>query len=150
MSVDKKQIWLDGRLIEVSDDVYAAYMQGDRKIRYFEADLKVERTVFNEDGTIKKVIPSREDSLDRLMDDNAEQYADESESVEDIVFRKITADAVHLAIARLTENEQQLIVSLFFEEKTERDYAAELGISQPAVHKQKNKILKKLKSFFEN
>lgn len=42
-----------------------------------------------------------------------------------------------------------MIVALFFEEKTERELAAVLGISQPAVHKQKNKILKKLKTFLE-
>lgn len=149
MNADRKKIWINGQFIEVTDEVYAAYMKGDRKIRYFETDLKVERIVLNEDGAIEKIIPSREDSLDRLMDDNAAQYADESESVENIVFRRITTAALRLAIAQLTEKERDLIVSLFFNEKTERECAVELGISQPAVHKQKNKILKKLKFFLK-
>ena len=40
-SVDagKKRIWVRGQFIEVTDEVYAAYMQGDRKMRYFENDL---------------------------------------------------------------------------------------------------------------
>ncbi|MEG0691783.1 MAG: sigma factor-like helix-turn-helix DNA-binding protein [Oscillospiraceae bacterium] len=84
------------------------------------------------------------------MDDNAVQYADEKESVEDIVFHKITAKSLHIAISKLSVDERELIVSLFFTERTERDCAAELGISQPAIHKQKNKILKKLKLFLEN
>lgn len=150
MNADKKQIWVNGQFVEVTEKVYAAYIQGDRKIRYFETDLKVERTLLNKDGTIKQVIPSREDSLDRLMDDNAEQYADEKESVEDIVFWKITSEALHTALSKLTADERKLIISLFFEEKTERECAAKLGISQPAVHKQKNKILKKLKLFLKN
>lgn len=71
MDADKKQIWIKGQLIEVSEEVYAAYVQGDRKMRYFESDLKTERILLNEEGQVVRVIPSREDSLDRLMDDNA-------------------------------------------------------------------------------
>ena len=37
----------------------------------------------------------------------------------------------------------------FFEKMTEREVAHSLGISQPAVHKKKNKILNKLKHFLE-
>lgn len=149
MDADKKRVWVSGQYIEVTDAVYDAYMKGDRKIRYFENDLKTERVLMDTDGRIKQIIPSREDSLDRLMDDNAEQFTDHHESVEDMVLRKISAEKLYQALAELSETERELIVALFFEEKTERELAAVLGISQPAVHKQKNKILKKLKTFLE-
>jgi len=149
MDADKKRVWVSGQYIEVTDAVYDAYMKGDRKIRYFENDLKTERVLMDTDGHIKQIIPSREDSLDRLMDDNAEQFTDRHESVEDMVLRKISAEKLYQALAELSEKERELIVALFFEEKTERELAAVLGISQPAVHKQKNKILKKLKTFLE-
>lgn len=149
MNADKKQIWIKGQLIEVSEEVYAAYMQGDRKMRYFESDLKTERILLDENGQIIRVIPSREDSLDRLMDDNAGQFADSHESVEDMVLRRISIEEVHEALVQLTEKERQLIDALYFQELTERDAAAMLGISQPAVHKQKMRILKKLKNFLE-
>lgn len=84
MDADKKRLWVSGQFIEVTDEVYDAYMKGDRKMRYFESDLKTERFLMDENGQIRQVIPSREDSLDRLMDDNAEQFADRHESVEDI------------------------------------------------------------------
>lgn len=74
MDADKKKIWVSGQTIEVTDAVYEAYMKGDRKMRYFENDLKAERILLDEDGQIKQIILSREDSLDRLMDDNAEQW----------------------------------------------------------------------------
>lgn len=149
MDADKKQIWLNGRLIEVTETVYAAYMQGDRKIRYFEADLKVERTIYNADGSIKGIVPSREDSLDRLMDDNAEQFADDSESVEELALRNITYDALHIAMSQLAEDERRLIVALFFNGKTEREYAESLGVYRNAVHKRKMRILEKLKKLLE-
>lgn len=150
MDADKKRIWVSGQTIEVTDEVYDAYMKGDRKMRYFENDLKTERIFLDEDGQIKQIILSREDSLDRLMDDNAEQLSDRHESVEDMVLRKISVERLHTALSTLSEKERELIETLFFEEKTERDVASAMGISQPAVHKQKNKILKKLKLFLEN
>ena len=150
MDADKKKIWVSGQTIEVTDAVYEAYMKGDRKMRYFENDLKAERILLDEDGQIKQIILSREDSLDRLMDDNAEQFSDRHESVEDMVLRKVSVERLHTALSTLSEKERELIETLFFEEKTERDVASAMGISQPAVHKQKNKILKKLKLFLEN
>ena len=36
MDADKKRIWIRGQYVEVTDEVYRAYMQGDRKMRYFE------------------------------------------------------------------------------------------------------------------
>ena len=150
MDADKKRLWVSGQFIEVTDEVYDAYMKGDRRMRYFESDLKTERFLMDENGQIRQVIPSREDSLDRLMDDNAEQFADRHESVEDMVLRRISIERLYKALDRLTEKERKLIEALFFEEMTEREVAHSLGISQPAVHKQKNKILKKLKLFLEN
>ena len=120
-------------------------MQGDRKMRYFETDLKTERTILAEDGTVQRVIPSREDSLDRLMDDNARQFSDAGESVEDAVLRKMAEDELHRALEKLTDEEYALVYALFFEGKTERAYAKELDVSQVAVHKKKQRILKKLK-----
>ena len=145
MDDNKRKLWVNGQFIEVSEEVYQVYMQGDRKMRYFETDLKTERTILAEDGTVQRVIPSREDSLDRLMDDNARQFSDAGESVEDAVLRKIAEDELHRALEKLTDEEYALVYALFFEGKTERDYAKELGVSQVAVHKKKQRILKKLK-----
>ena len=150
-SVDagKKRIWVRGQFVEVTDEVYTAYMRGDRKMRYFEADLKSERPVYGSNGEIKQVLPSREDSLDRLMEENARQFAAAAESVEDVVIRKLAVDKLHTALMQLTKEERDFICALFFDEKTESDVAKALGVSQQAVHKRKNRILKKLKNFFE-
>ena len=149
MEADKKRIWIRGQYVEVTDEVYRAYMQGDRKMRYFENDLKTERFVLGKEGQVVQIIPSREDSLDRLVDENARQFSDEQESVESVVLLKLEVDRLHTALSLLTPEERALIQALFFDERKESELAVELGISQPAVYKRKMKILKKLKIFLE-
>ena len=149
MDADKKKIWIRGQFVEVTDEVYRAYMQGDRKMRYFENDLKTERFVLGKDGQVVQIIPSREDSLDRLVDENAQQFSDEQESVESMVLHKLKVDKLHTALSQMAPEDQVLIQALFFEERTESELAAALGISQPAVYKRKIKILKKLKIILE-
>ena len=97
-----------------------------------------------------QIIPSREDSLDRLVDENAQQFPDEQESVESVVLHKLEVDRLHTALSLLTPEERALIQALFFEESSESELAAALGISQPAVYKRKMKILKKLKLLLES
>lgn len=149
MDKDKRKIWIAGQFIEVTEEIYQVYMQGDRKMRYFETDLKIERTILDESGRIQQIIPSREDSLDRLVEDNARQFEDTRESVEDAVLRKMAEDDLRRALTKLTDEEYALVYALFYEGRTERDYAKELGVSQVAVHKRKQRILKKLKGILK-
>ena len=149
MDADKKRIWIRGQYVEVTREVYLAYMQEERKMRYFEHDLKTERLVRGENGQIEQVIPSREDSLDRLVDENAQQFSDDHEDVESRVLQHLEVDRLHIALSKLEPQELALIQALFFEERTESEIATELGISQPAVYKRKMKILRKLKFFLE-
>ena len=149
MDKDKRKLWIAGQFIEVTEKIYQVYMQGDRKMRYFETDLKIERTILDESGRIQQIIPSREDSLDRLVEDNARQFEDTRESVEDAVLRKLAEDDLRRALTKLTDEEYALVYALFYEGRTERDYAKELGVSQVAVHKRKQRILKKLKEILK-
>lgn len=64
-------------------------------------------------------------------------------------FDKLEVDKLHTALAMLTPEEQALIQALFFEEKTERQYAEELGVYRNAIHVRKTKTLKKLKKLLE-
>ena len=114
MDADKKRIWIRGQFVEVTDEVYRAYMQGDRKMRYFENDLKTERFVLGKEGQVVQIIPSREDSLDRLVDENAQQFSDEQESVESVVLHKLEVDRLHTALSLLTPEERALIQGLYY------------------------------------
>lgn len=113
MDKDKRKLWIAGRFIEVTEAVYQVYMQGDRKMRYFETDLKIERTILDENGRIQRVIPSREDSLDRLVEDNARQFEDPRESVEDAVLRRLAEDDLRRALTKLTDEEYALLKTAY-------------------------------------
>ncbi len=67
-----KKYLLNGTFVEVSDKVYAYLKKSDRKIRYFEEDLKVERYIIDSEKAKVTIIPSREDSIDRMMEFGAD------------------------------------------------------------------------------
>ena len=57
---------------------------------------------------------------------------------------------LYRAILCLSEDDRYLIVQLYFEERTERCLAKELGCSQNAVNKRRQNILKRLRHLIEN
>ena len=140
-----KQLWINGEYVDVTDEIYTVYFKGQRKMSYFEKDLKSERVIKDKSGDIKKIIPSREDSLDRLLSDNKRQFSDDNESVESVVQMNNEIDKLHNALNQLSADEWAIIKMLFYDEMSERDTAKVLGISQVAVNKRKHRILKKLK-----
>lgn len=76
-----------------------------------------------------------------------EVAVDEAQDVETQVLMRLDSAAVREALIQLDEESYRLIWELYLaaERKTERELAQILGVSQNAVNKQKNKILKSLK-----
>ena len=133
---------------EAKEEVINLLRTTERKMQYQEYDLKTAQTVINQKDQNIITIPSREDSLERLADQEL-QFAGESESVEETVLRRLRYEQLHKAISLLSDDERELVDRLFFQGQTEREAAAEMGIYRNAVHKRKNRILEKLKSFLE-
>ena len=117
-------------------------------MQYQEYDIKAERTVIDHKTQTVLVIPSREDSYERLVELD-EQFEAENKT-EETVIQKIVYEQLHHAISLLSEDEQYLIKQLFFEERTERELAEELNVYRNAIHKRKNRILSKLKNILKN
>ena len=133
---------------EAKEEVINLLRTTERKMQYQEYDLKTEQTVINQENQTIITIPSREDSLERLADQEM-QFVGQSESVEETVLRWLQYAQLHKAISRLSDDERELVDRLFFQGQTEREAAAEMGIYRNAVHKRKNRILEKLKNFLE-
>ena len=76
-----------------------------------------------------------------------EVVADETQDVEQEVIERMRAETVRKALSQLDAASYQLINSLYLapQQKTEREIAQDLGLSQNAVNKRKKKILKTLK-----
>ena len=112
---------------EASEEVIAVLRASERKMQYMEYDLKHEQTKIDAENQKVTVIPSREDSYERLAE-IAVQFAGEAPSPE---------EQLHKALLFLSDDERYLIRQLYFEERAERDLAEKLGRSQNAVNKRK-------------
>ena len=129
-NVSKKyHIKLGGRLIPVSEDVYRAYKQP----QWREKKQKIARR-------------KNEISYEHMLEKGFVNQADPAQcSLDEIVFGKMLIDELHEAIATLSDDERNLIYALYYQEKSEREVAVEIGISCVAVHKRKIKAIEKLK-----
>jgi len=67
--------------------------------------------------------------------------------IEEEIVKKLRCQALRAAMAELSSENYYLLQKLYFEKNraSERDLAKEFGISQPAIHRRKKKILKNLK-----
>ncbi|MEG1926675.1 MAG: sigma-70 family RNA polymerase sigma factor [Ruthenibacterium sp.] len=129
---------------DASDEVIKCLRKSHRKMEYAEYDLKAER--IRVDAKKQKVIfiPSREDSLERLMDED-KQFQDTAESPEDMAIKAVMIAKMMECVALLSDAERELITELFFNEKSQRNLCEKYRISQPAIKKRQDKILAKLK-----
>ena len=123
-------------------DVLEVLKKSDRKMRYMEVDLKSEQRRKNAENGAETYVPSKEDSLERLI---YYQFADDAEGVEDAVIRKDDLCRLRAALDQLSEEERTLIHALFFDERSERELEERMGVHRMTIHNRKIRILQKLK-----
>lgn len=117
----------------------------DRKMKHMEYNIKTERFRSEQEKQVAVFIPSREDSIERIMSEEKTDFPDPDAYVEDWILRQERDEILHKAVSYLRKNERALIEALYFEEKTEAEYAKELGLLQKAVNKRRAKAIKNLK-----
>jgi RNA polymerase sigma factor (sigma-70 family) len=133
-------------LVPVSKEMYREYYRMKRRERYMEEDIKVGRIDVDPEAETYTFVPSKEDSIERLMDDGAD-FADE-QMVEDIICDKATLLILQEAMEELNREEQELIKKLYYKNFTVREIAKQENISHVAVVKRHKKVLDKLRKFF--
>lgn len=101
---------------EASEEVIEVLKETERKMQYQEYDLKAEQTIINQEAQQIQVIPSREDSYERLLEEH-NLPADEQTDIETIVLSKMMRQQLHEAIRSLQEEERYLIIQLFYAEE---------------------------------
>lgn len=120
-------IRLNGKWLQITKEVYSIYKNSYQKM--YRDILKgkdvIEFTEYVENQHVKEVNP-----LDDL-------YQQEVKSI------------LHKAIKWLSQEEQMIIYSYFFDELSERQIAEKLSISKTAFHYRKQKILIKLKKILD-
>ena len=128
--------------IEVGKELYSIYTSMERRERYL-----IERDT------------GRRLSLDRMIEDRYMWDKIEtmrSESVEELLERKEKEDLwdarmekLPVVLKQLTEQERSLLHRIFVNKESEYTLAREFGISQPAVHTRKTRLLKKMRKMLE-
>lgn len=141
-----KVIKVGNEVVPVSEEVYEAYYKTARRQRYMESDIKVGRIVVNAEREAITFIPSKEDSIDRLLEAGA-VFSDDTK-FEDIICDQAMLEILQAAIAELNSEEQELIHDLYYKEQTVREVAKRKSVSHVAIVKRHKKILDKLHKYF--
>lgn len=126
---EKYYIGLNGQIFEVSKELYETYYKGQRKEKYFTHDLKQEHTKVDKETGEMIVIPSREDSYERLLEAE-KQFAEEAENVEDVAVREVMLEKLNEALRILTDEETAIIHALCYQEISEVELAKKIRNSQ--------------------
>ena len=135
--LDKLFIPIQGCLLEVVREEYADFYRDKERWRYLQK-LDTKNNLI---------------SLDIFTDgegDPLDFIADEAVDIEETVVNAVMADRLKAALLLLSDSEQALIWAIFFEELSEREVGARLGVTQSVVNKRKAKILRKLRKIIEN
>ena len=136
--MDKKYYWIiDGNYYEVSKETY-------QKLKK-EHDHSKRLEKYENEAVIL--------SLDALVTEDHNGYdfvADPDVNVEDEAIQNVMIGKLRAILKSLSGKELELIHMLYELNKSEREIAEKLDISQNAVHKQKKKLLAKLKKFLES
>ena len=134
---EKYVIKIQGKLIEVTPDVYYAYFRMERQERWQE-EKKQEHEVFSYDA------------LDNGDTVGAEAIPDmASPSLEELAIARELRDRLRHAVEALPKAERELIQAIYYENISVRDYAHRIGLTHRGVNKQRKRILSKLKLFLD-
>lgn len=129
-------LYVKGQLISVSSEVYKEFYRIRRHEKYLE-----ELDEFY--GLLHY------DSWDNTKGKGIDYIADKDANTQIEALREIEKKTIMEAIHHLDSMEKWLVKVIFYEEKTEKEIAEILGISQQMVNKKKQKVLKKIKKFLK-
>lgn len=134
--------------VELTPEVLDFLDKSDRKIEYTEVDLKVEGFIGDQDKQIARFLPSREDSYDRLLDEER-QFALDELSPEDKAVHEDELRRLRVYLALLSDCESRLIRALYFEGLSERQLSVATGTPQKTINNHRRKILGKLRKMMD-
>ena len=124
------------KLIHVCKEVYDEFRRGEWRIEKNNGKHKANETQFSallggEDGAYE----------------NFHEFVDYESNPEDLLLHSLMIEKLYSALEHLDKAERELIDALFFQDLSERKVAEKYRVSCIAIHKRKQRILKKIKEF---
>ena len=125
-------------VVPVTEEVYRTYRRtgwsiDNNNASYYDHEIQFSQLIGGDDGNYE----------------NFHEFVSDADAVSNEAIDAIYKDLLYKAMDSLTADEAELITALFFDGKTERQYADELGVYRNAVHKKKMRILEKIKKLIE-
>lgn len=145
----QRYLYVEGKRIPVSEEIYKVYYYFARKEKYFSEDLKREKLLYSQEQQIAVLLPSREDSYERLLEQGKQFPTPNTIAPEDAAVKADLLERLKQALYTLSDDELHIIQELFYLEKTEREVSASLHMPLSTFHNRKNAVLRKLKEFIE-
>lgn len=132
---DKERYYIpiEGKLIEVEENVYVAYYKMGRRERYL-----VERDQKN--GVLSYDALDQEGIVGQGM-----MNAPEANNLEDLAMAKELKSKLHLCIEILSKSERELIQAIYFDGMSDSEYSKRINKTQQTVSYRRKKVLSKLK-----
>lgn len=134
--------------VEIKPEVMCVLRSSDRKMRYMERGIKTERVTEDPETHTVKVLPQREDSLERLIEEDGKQFASADDLEEQVLLRE-GIDLVRKAVRKLKKNYRQIIYYRYWKGLTQEEIAKELSISQQGVSYLERQALFQLKTMLK-
>ena len=136
--MDKREydLYVKGKAVPVSEEVYKAYWKITEHERYLQRkDWK------------HNVIPFSALDHDGHFVDN---IIDEKIDLEKIVEVKMQIEELHKALATLTKEERELMEAIFFREESLKSIGEKEKVTHQAISGRRDKILEKLRKILED
>ncbi len=129
-------IYVKGKAVKVSEEVYRAYWRITEHEKYLQRkDWKygvIQFSALDYDGHF----------VDNIIDERAD--------VEKIVEVKMQIEELNRALNTLTEEERDIITAIFFREESLRSIGERKNRSYQVIGKRRDRILEKLKKILED
>ena len=130
-------------------DILKFLKQCDRKQEYLEYDLKVNRRRKSKRTMETVVMPQKEDSYERLLEEHR-QFSQQAPSPEEALLHEIELENLRCAVEQLADDEKFLLHLRYWCELSQAEIAQQLGTTQQSVSYQERCILRKLKKLLKN
>ena len=129
-NVIANMIYVDGKEVAVTDEVYEAYASMDRRERYLEERDNADKPL----------------SVDALLEEGYSEAAlCNAEDLEDVIANKPLVKKLHAVLATLDAADQEMIQAVFFDGLSMREYVKRLGVYHRTVTYRMERLLKLLR-----
>ena len=125
--------------VEVTKEVYTVYMQTQWQTTNSNRSYRCHNCNISELGF---GFDEYFENIERFIDDCEAAFREDQERAE--LKRQLDC-----ALSRLSDKDRDLIKAIYYDGFSEKEYASETGVSQPMIHKKKERILLALQKILQ-